>query len=204
MYYDNKTSFYIRQYGPRVLVLMFSIFLIASGVFIFMANTSTGNNPHNVASNEIEVIEQDNLQSDPKLTVSTKLSDELNLLNILDKTTKVLVKDIMQDGKISIVHKDFIYNVNLIGIDYSKSTDKINILNELKDKEVYIAFDKIKSDENGIYVYMYLEDGVLYNKSILQNGLAILKVERNNTSLLDELLQGQLTARANSNGIWSK
>ena len=204
MYYDNKTSFYIRQYGPKVLVLMFSIFLIASGVFIFMANTSTGNNPQNVASNKDEIVEQDSLQNEHKLTVSTKLSEELNSLNILDKTTKVLVKDITADGKIAIIHNDYIYNVNLIGIDYSKSTDRISILNNLKDKEVYIAFDKIKSDEKGIYVYLYLEDGVLYNKSILEDGLAMLKVERNNTSLLDELLQGQLTARANLSGIWSK
>jgi hypothetical protein len=234
MYYDNKSSFYVKQYGPKIALIVFSIVLICSGLYIYYSsvkNTST-NNPsqENIASNEVkddatlakELIAKQSAEADTKTketvtetnslkevkdtqedVISTTLSNGLKSLKTLEKSEAGIVKSVTQDGKVIVKIEDVSYQITLVGIDYSKSaSDIIERMNkDLSGKEVNIAFDKLKVKDSNIYAYIYINDE-LYNKTLLKNGLAILKVERTNTSLLDELLEAQLYARSNSLGIW--
>ncbi len=226
MYYDNKSSFYIRQYGPKIFLIVFSIVLIISGLYIYLSsnNVITNNNHQNqVAENnnniieeqkdnnadkEEEITEEDSLKEEPKEdnieTISTSLSESLNSLNALEKSKVGTVKSVTSDGKVVVKIENALYQISLVGIDYSKSPSNISeiISNDLKDKSINISFDKLKVKDSEIYAYIYIGDE-LYNKKLLSEGLAILKVERTNTSLLDELLNSQLYARSNSKGIWS-
>lgn len=236
MYYDNKSSFYVKQYGPKIMLVVFSIVLICSGLYIYYSsvkNTFT-NNPSQeiVAENETkddatiaaEIIAKQRAQSDVKTeeivttteslkevkdtqedVISTTLSNKLKGLKTLEKSETGIVKSVTQDGKVIVRIEDVSYEITLVGIDYSKSpSDIIETMNkDLSGKEVNIAFDKLKVKDSNIYAYIYI-NGELYNKALLKNGLAILKVERTNTSLLDELLEAQLYARSNLIGIWSK
>lgn len=224
MYYDSKSSFYVRQYGPKVFFIVFSIVLIISGLYIYLSsnNVITNNNHQNqVAKNNENIIddknnnipkenentEEDNLKGEPKediKTVSTNLSDSLNSLTILEKSKLGTVQSVTKDGKVIVEIEDSLYKISLVGIDYSKSPSNISevMTNDLKDKSVNISFDKLKVKDSEIYAYIYIGDE-LYNKRLLNEGLATLKVERTNTSLLDELLNSQLYARSISKGIWS-
>ena len=38
MYYDSKSSFYVKQYGPKVFIIVFSLLLVSAGLYIYMRN----------------------------------------------------------------------------------------------------------------------------------------------------------------------
>ena len=61
----------------------------------------------------------------------------------------------------------------------------------------------MKVQDNTLCVYLYV-DGNLYNQKLLKDGLAILNVEKANTSLLNELVNAQKQAKTNNIGIWQK
>ena len=63
--------------------------------------------------------------------------------------------------------------------------------------------DNVKDKDNTLCVYLYV-DGNLYNHKLLKDGLAILNVEKANTSLLNELVNAQKQAKTNNIGIWQK
>ena len=106
-----------------------------------------------------------------------------------------------------IAYQDRVVQVGTypIGIDYKKSgldiKDKLN--SDLANKKVTIAFDNVKVQDNTLCVYLYV-DGNLYNQKLLKDGLAILNVEKANTSLLNELVNAQKQAKTNNIGIWQK
>ncbi|MCX8074639.1 MAG: thermonuclease family protein [Clostridia bacterium] len=223
MYYDNKSSFYVRQYGPVVLVIIFSILLISSGLYIYLntnksdvkqevaqevknENTNT-ENKEEVKNTETEtkqeVVEETKTEQNTNNSTSTTNLDEV--LSILEKASEGTVKSVNDSGSVNVQIKDELVEVNFIGVDYSKSpSDTIKKIKEdLQDKKVKIAFDTQKTEDSKVYAYVYLDDKTLYNEKILKNGLAVLRVERNNTSLLDVLLSAQKDARANSVGLWN-
>ncbi len=227
MYYDNKSNFYIRQYGPKVMLIVFSIVLIISGIYIYCSSTNINifSKGELVASNN-NIVDQNTNQTDTQtkneekteetnslkeentiveVKLSENISENMNSLSNLQKYGPCTVDSITSDLKIVIKDNNTLYQVNLIGIDYTKSNSNIQqvIENDLKGKTIYISFDKLKVKDSQIYAYVYINDE-LYNKKLLNDGLAILKVERTNTSLLDQLLEGQLFAKSNSKGIWSK
>ena len=100
----------------------------------------------------------------------------------------------------------YYYEVNLIGIDYANSTATINnkLKEDLTDKEVKLAFDKVRVKDGQVYAYVYLSDDVSFNETLLKEGQARLKVESTNTSLLSKFVDAQKTAKANNVGIWAK
>ena len=39
MYYNNKSTFYVKQYGPTVLIIVISVLLIFVGVYAYLSST---------------------------------------------------------------------------------------------------------------------------------------------------------------------
>lgn len=222
MYYENKSSFYIKQYGPVVLVLVFSIILITSGVYIYMkSSAATKAKQQQVAgvtdTSNLQKTENQNKDSQNNANVDTnKADDKTNTqtpstvksdesLKLLEKSSEGTVKSVANAGAISVQIGNDNYDIYLIGIDLSKSPadTMTKVSNDLKDKKVKIVFDVEKQEDSKYYAYLYLEDNTLYNETMLRNGMASLRVEKKNQTLLDILLKAQLDAKAKSVGIWN-
>lgn len=248
MYYDNKSTFYIKQYGPAVFTIVISLLLVLGGLYIYLSS-NRNNKPQDalVAKNntqDVQLVEQNNnieqtnslqeielkkeevKQEETKqvetnsnenntneekninindIAITNILSSELRALNKLEKSKEVTVLGIDDDKNIILNISDKNYKASLIGIDYKKSKSDIKdiINNELTNRKVTIAFDNVKIQDNTLCVYLYL-NGNLYNQHLLKDGLAILKVEKANTSLLNELVNAQKQAKSNNIGIWQK
>ena len=115
------------------------------------------------------------------------------------------ITDINDDGSIIFKFNELAIKLNLIGVDTTSTTTNYieTLKNDLVGKEAKIAFDNIKIENSNVYAYVYV-DNILYNQSILENGLAKLKDESKNVTLQNELKQAQAYAKQLSKGVWKK
>lgn len=196
MYYENKRSFYIRQYGPSVLAILISVVLIAAGLYIATKSLENDLNKQQIDS----LVAENNASVD----ISETMPDKLAKLKAFTKSDEYKVHAISNDGGIVIeTSKNEYFKINLIGV---KSSNKYTSLKEkmeedLLNKKIKIEFDNSKLDKNQAYAYVYINDE-LYNTKLLKNGYAILRVERKNVDKLDLLLQAETEARRLAVGVW--
>lgn len=178
MYYENKRTFYIKQYGPAAIIILISVVCIVTGIVLGFRDKT-----EKVANKE-SIIETNSY------TVSDKaIQGEVISVNELTITVK------------SETNK---YDIDLIGIEQNKKNTKLseNIKSDLVGKTVTIDYDITNTENGKTYCYLYL-DKKLYNEKLLKEGKAELRAERQNTSKLDVLLAAQLEARHNELGIWA-
>ena len=222
MYYDSKSDFYIRQYGPKIGIAVLSIALIVGGFYIYFSTTQSPNtNDVVIAENEnTPVIEENSLQevveenteefeesTDPvDIEISRGLTATLKNLKVLDKTDKCKVESVTDNNAVVVFLGTRYYEINLIGMDYSRSNNTLTekIREDLVGKEVCLAFDRLRVKGGQVYGYVYLEDELSYNEYLLKNGLSIIKIETTNTSMIDKLVSAQQEAKASKLGIWAK
>lgn len=188
MYYENKRSFYIKQYGPVALVVVIALALIVTGTVIGLKSMNNSNEVAEAPKSEKEpaassnvVVEQNSFSQDAITGTVTKISG-----------TTVTVKE-----------NNSTYDVNLIGVATSDRNNNLpeTIAKDLKGKTVTVDFDNVKTENGKIYGYVYL-DGALYNAKLLANGEAELRAERQNINKLDVLVAAQIQARHDGLGIW--
>lgn len=220
MYYDSKSDFYIRQYGPKIGIAVLSIALIIGGFYIYFSTQGSQNtNEVVIAENQnTPVVEENSLQEvvenefieesmDPvDIEISRGLTASLKNLKILDKTDKCKVESVTDNNAVVVFLGTRYYEINLIGMDYSRSSNTLTekIREDLVGKEVCLAFDKLRVKGGQVYGYVYLEDELSYNEYLLKNGLSIIKIETTNTSMIDKLVSAQQEAKASKLGIWAK
>ena len=187
MYYENKRSFYIKQYGPVALVIVAALALIVTGVVIGLRSMNVSNvvaeNP-----NPQEQVEQPIVDNDAYTHSAQAITGTVTKTNGLTVTVN---------------SNNSTYDVNLIGImqnDKNKELPK-TIENDLKGKTVTVDYDNVKTEDGKVYGYIYV-DGTLYNEELLAKGLAELRPERQNIDKLDLLVAAQIKARHNGLGIW--
>lgn len=230
MYYANKQTFYIRQYGPAVIVSLVSLVLIASGVFIYLKSTNTSinqaevaqtvdtqNSNNTITENSEEPAKVDdtlqeesnalvNIPEQPKVEEKKEVVKYFENLPTLEKSKEVNVTNVSTSGTVTVETDGDTLEVTLIGIDfkYSKDTAVQKIKTDLLNKKVKIAFDNVKSANGVNYAYVYRDSKMSYNAELLKAGLVTLKSERKNTSLNQELASAQAYARDNYLGIWKK
>lgn len=192
MYYENKSKFYVKQYGPAALIVLVSLLLISCGLFIATKAAKDGN-----------IIESVAKENNSSIKTESLLPDELGKLETLKKSKEYKVKSINNDGSIVLTVNNKYYNIKLIGIEYSEKYSKLKskMEKDLVNKKVSIAFDKEKENEKGIFAYVYLDDK-LYNTKLLKKGYAVLRAERKNTDKLDTFLAAQIQARNSGLGVW--
>jgi len=186
MYYENKKVFYLKQYGPAAIIIVVSIVLILSGIYLSL--NSNGKPTEEVAKrNEV---------------VATK-PVETNASAITDFAEKGRVTGI---NNLAVVVKtnSSTLEINLIGVKENVYYAELNkrLEEDLVGKEVKIEYDKEKIINNKIYGYLYLNNS-LYNAVVLEKGYAELKAERVNVNKLDLLVKAQITARKNCSGLWA-
>ncbi len=195
MYYENKRSFYIRQYGPPVIAILISIVLIAGGLFVATKSLENDLNKEQIASL---------VKEDSSVDISSVMPKSLESLSAFTKSKEYKVQAISDDGGIVIeTSENEYYKLNLIGVENSAKDNSLKekMEKDLVNKKIVIEFDNSKLDKNKAYAYVYLNNE-LYNKDILKNGYATLRIERKNVDKLDILLQAEKEARNTKVGVW--
>ena len=216
MYYDNKSSFYVKQYGSTIIIAVLSILLIISGTFIFyLLNINPNTNLEQTNKDtDMQIEENIDKKEEPKEEVENKplqqdivkttaYFDNLESSKFSEVAT---VTGIKSSNQITIETAESIINAQLIGIDLSYvDVNKYieNLRTNLLNKEVKIVFDKERKTNDIYNVYIYVNDD-LYNAEVLKSGMATLKSERINIALTKTLGQAQKEARDNKAGVWNK
>lgn len=184
MYYENKRSFYIKQYGPVALVIVAALALIVTGVIIGFNSMGESN----VVAKQPQQVEPQIVDTNAYTYTTDAITGTVTSVNGLTVTVN---------------SNNSTYDVNLIGImQHDKNTElPKTIANDLKGKTVTIDYDTVKTEDGKVYGYIYV-DGTLYNETLLAKGLAELRPERQNVDKLDVLVAAQIKARHEGLGIW--
>lgn len=189
MYYENKRSFYIKQYGPAAIVIVIAFALIVTGVVIGVRSMNE--------SNVVAEVPVENTQEPVKEEVVDTNSYTYTEDSITGTVTAVNGLTVTVDSNNST------YDVNLIGIMVNDKNPDLpkTIANDLKGKTVTVDYDNVKTEDGKVYGYIYV-DNALYNETLLAKGVAELRPERQNIDKLDILVAAQIKARHECLGIW--
>src|SRR5574344_503728 len=135
MYYDNKSTFYIKQYGPAVFVIAISIVLVLSGLYIYLSSNTKNNSSKNslTAKNSSSQDSQDANQANNNAQVDSLKDTEKQTNNenkIVSETSSNTVENKSDEKK-----EESIY-LNNIKISTSltsnlKSNDKLEKINDV-------------------------------------------------------------------------
>lgn len=203
MYYNGKKEFYLKQYIIPIFTLAFSIFLVGSGVYIYWATSTSNTSKDNmvIASNELKDVEQQVQISEVSL-----LGEKLNNLKSLEKSEEGIITGIKDDATIIFALDDKQIQMNLLGIDTSKANDKLiaKLEEDLLNKNVRVSFEEEKVKQNQVFAYVYINDEVLYNEKIVENGLATINKEVKNLTYQNDLIQAQAYAKQLARGVWKR
>lgn len=193
MYYESKSKFYIKQYGPAAIIITVSLLLISIGIFLGLKSVGGKDK----AKVDTQVV------SKPEKTESS-LPAELNSLSPFTRSKEYKVTSITEDSIVVIEVAGKKYEINLIGVKPKKNSSLLQtkMIEDLKGKKVTLEFDSVKEENNKIYGYIYLNNK-FYNEQILFDGVGELKTERANINKLDVLLAAEIVARHESKGIWN-
>ncbi len=220
MYYDNKSTFYVKQYGPAVLILIIAVVLIGSGIYIYVSKGTTTPKEAEVivASDKLE--EEKNEESKEQINdtskettevikeeIITELPEDYYNLKTLERTSELKVEKVLDNHKVRVIipNTNKKMDISLIGVNFNNSVSDIiaKMQEDLNGKNVKIAFDDVKVDNTNIYAYIYIND-TLYNAKILEKGLATFQEEPKNKSLVTNLKQSQAYAKQMCVGIWAE
>ena len=198
MYYDNKSTFYFKQYGLPILTVVSCIVLIGIGSFLYWSS-STSN-----ASKQTIVTASNELKDVNRATINI-LGKSLSNLKSMQTSEVGTVVDVNIDGSIIFKLNEMTITLHMIGVDSTNvSENYIQTLREdLANKEIKIAFDTEKVIGSDVYAYVYINNQ-LYNEQVLERGFASLRKETVNVTMYQELKQAQAYAKQLSKGIWKK
>ena len=74
-----------------------------------------------------------------------------------------------------------------------------------KDSQVRLEYDESPRDGEGRWLaYVYLRDGTMLNKRLVENGFAYVEFSAKNRARLHELREVEQAARGERVGIWSQ
>lgn len=143
-------------------------------------------------------------------------NDDLTEANSLKNTTKYTVTRVVDGDTIVLGQGEDSFKVRLIGVDTpesvhpnkEKNTEFGKIASDytkekLLDKEVTLELDVQEKDKYGrTLAYVYI-DGVMFNKMLLQSGMAQIATYPPNVKYVDEFKGLEKQARDKKIGLWS-
>lgn len=205
MYYDNKMSFYFKQYGTQIIVGIISLVIIVSGLFIYFKINNKTQQTSTVVSGSTET----NNETNTEVNVTeddTILSDELKALKTGEKAT-VKIATVDSDGVFVLISGDKRINAKMIGADFSEELpDTIySIDQDLSGSYVDIAFDETKVSNGYAMVYIYSDETTLYNAKLLKEGRIILDSSISKKAVeYNNLAESQAYAKQTLAGVWGE
>ena len=190
MYYENKRSFYIKQYGPVALVIVAVFALVVAGIFVGLDAMDVSN-----------VVAEKPTQPEPEKVPEKPIVDTNAYVYTESAITGTVTS--VNGLTVTVNSNNSTYDVNLIGIMQSDKNAELpkTIANDLKGKTVTVDYDNVKTEDGKVYGYIYV-DNTFYNETLLAKGLAELRPERQNVEKLDVLVAAQIKARHEGLGIW--
>ena len=84
MYYDNKSTFYIKQYGPAAFTIALSLVLVVGGLYIYLSSNKN-NKPQDT------LVAKNDTQSEQQVEQSNSLQD-VKENNVSNSTPNVVVE----------------------------------------------------------------------------------------------------------------
>ncbi len=214
MYYANKTTFYVKQYGPIIFLFTILFLIVGCGSYLVFASTqkNTAKTEEETVVAKVEETSNTNQEVKEEETSSLKqevlnenINENINSLGILEKSNSFIVDSISNNGEVILKDQTSTVSINLIGIEFddsykSKAIEKMK--EDLVNKKIVLSFDNKKTVNSKLYAYIYLDD-TLYNASLINDGYVKLKIEKDNVSLLDKLLIAQTKAKNANKGLWN-
>jgi len=148
---------------------------------------------------------------------NNEVSNGINNIEI-NKLNKYKIISVTDGDTFKIDYNGEEKKVRLIGVDTPESVspnkEKNNnygkIASEyskkrLEGKIVSIEFDIQENDKYGRFLcYIYLEDGTMYNKELLEQGYAQVSTYPPNVKYVEEFEKIQRQARENNMGFWKE
>lgn len=159
-----------------------------------------------------------NLISDNK-NMSTESVNINTVENVeISESNQYEVISVVDGDTFKINYNGTTTKVRLIGVDTPESVSSNKSKNNkygveasnytkerLEGETVYLEFDVQQTDKYGrLLAYVYLEDGTMYNKELLEKGYAQIATYPPNVKYVDEFTQIQKQAEENRVGFWAE
>lgn len=188
-----------------------NIKLIIGGVVIIVG-LITG-----VVSKE-EILKELGLGLENIISTNSEISNNTTVSTDISKLNKYEVISVTDGDTFKINYKGKETKVRLIGIDtpesvssnkeknnnYGKEASKYT-KDRLEGKMISIEFDVQETDKYGrLLAYVYLEDGKMYNKELLEKGYAQVATYPPNVKYVKEFKEIQKQAKENNVGFWAE
>lgn len=191
-----------------------NIKLIIGGIVI-VAGLVTGVISQEEVLNEIglgNLISNNQNTSTETVNTNTVENIEISELNQYE------VVSVVDGDTFKINYNGTVTKVRLIGVDTPESVSSNQSKNNkygveasnytkerLEGQTVHLEFDVQQTDKYGrLLAYVYLEDGTMYNKELLEKGYAQIATYPPNVKYVDEFTQIQKQAKENKVGFWAE
>lgn len=191
-----------------------NIKLIIGGIVI-VAGLVTGVISQEEVLNEIglgNLISNNQNMSTETVNTNTVENIEISELNQYE------VVSVVDGDTFKINYNGTVTKVRLIGVDTPESVSSNQSKNNkygveasnytkerLEGQTVHLEFDVQQTDKYGrLLAYVYLEDGTMYNKELLEKGYAQIATYPPNVKYVDEFTQIQKQAKENKVGFWAE
>lgn len=205
MYYDNKFKFYIKEYSTQIVVGIVCFIIVSCGLFVhFKISNNQANSTVTATAveNSVEADTQTSVTEDDSM-----LPEEMRVLKA-GETVTVKVADVNnEDGSILIVYNNQRIKAKLIGVDFSEMMPDtyLSMSQEIVGNFVDLAFDEAKVENGYAMVYVYPQNGVLYNAELLKEGKTILDSNVSKKALeYNTLAESQAYAKQTLAGVWEQ
>ena len=161
-----------------------------------LGNLITNNQNMSTETSNPNVVETTDVLSLEKYKVEAVTDGDTIKINYNGKTTKVRLIGVDTPESVS-PNKEKNNNYGKEASNYTKE--------RLEGKDVSLEFDVQQTDKYGRFLaYVYLEDGTMYNKELLEKGYAQVATYPPNVKYVDEFTQIQKQAKENKVGFWAE
>lgn len=210
-------------------IILFTINSISEVSNIFGNNITTNTNSIlNVINGQNNIVNNETSINATNKTIEQKTSNATNIatsynttINTIEKTlapspVTYTVKRVVDGDTLKIDYNGKEESVRLIGVDTpesvhpdeSKNTEFGKKASEfsknyLEGKQISLEFDVQERDKYGrLLAYVYL-NGIMYNKTLLEEGYAKIATYPPNVKYVDDFTKIQEEARNNKKGLWA-
>lgn len=157
------------------------------------------------------------ISSNPNMSIETVNTNIVENVEI-SELNRYEVISVVDGDTLKINYNGITTKVRLIGVDTPESVSPNKKKNNsygkkasnytkerLEGKTVYLEFDVQQTDKYGrLLAYVYLEDGTMYNKELLEKGYAQIATYPPNVKYVDEFTQIQKQTEENKVGFWAE
>lgn len=151
---------------------------------------------HQNQSTSADITEITNVSDLNQYKVESVTDGDTFKINYQGKTTKVRLIGVDTPESVS-PNKKKNNNYGKQASNYTKE--------RLEGQTVFLEFDVQQTDKYGrLLAYVYLEDGIMYNKELLEKGYAQIATYPPNVKYVEEFTQIQKQAKENNVGFWAE